>query len=373
MKTRQAVQFLLAGVAVMLHTCSWAFSVAFISPGRHDEAYWLSATRAMQAAATSLDIQLEVLYAERNPLRMVQLARDIGQRGRKPDFLMVVNEKQAAPAMLQLADKAGIPVFISFNDLTANQLAETGPPRTRYKLWLGSLAADNERAGELTMQALLNEAQRRFPGASKHLLMMAGDSSTPASTDRIRGARKALAKAGDQVELTQLVYGEWEKQRAFEQGQWLLRRYPEINLIWTANDEMAFGLEDALKRNGKDAGKQVLISSINNSPSAMQQRRDGKFAALAAGHFMVGAWSLVMLYDYRHGKDFAGEGLRQNAPAFSLISPDMAQRYLQRFAAGDFSGIDFKHFSKAANPALNRYSFAFGPLLNQESTWLSAR
>jgi hypothetical protein len=37
--------------------------------GAPDEAFWLSASRAMQAAASQLDIQLEVLYAERDPCR----------------------------------------------------------------------------------------------------------------------------------------------------------------------------------------------------------------------------------------------------------------------------------------------------------------
>ena len=42
--------------------------------------------------------------------------------------------------------------------------------------------------------------------------------------------------------------------------------------------------------------------------------RSGRLAALAGGHFMSGAWVLVMLYDYHHGHDFADESLQLVRP-----------------------------------------------------------
>lgn len=351
-------------VAIMLHSTAWAFSVTFISPGHHDEAYWLSATRAMQAAAQQLDIQLEVLYAERDPLQMVNLTRAVSQRRHKPDYLLLVNEKLTGPAMLSLADQAGIPSFLSFNELTPTQLQNSGQPRQRLKHWLGSLAPDNARAGALTMQGLLTEAARRFPaGTPLHVLMMAGDHATPASTERAAAAQRVLA-AYPAAKLTQRVYGEWERQRAIQQGLWLLQRYPQINLVWAANDEMAFGLEEAIRRSGRQPGREVLLSAINNSQQAMQERQRGRLSALAAGHFMTGAWSLVLLYDYQHGHDFADEGLLLQPAVFSAISATQALRFQQRFANNDFSRIRFRQFSKFANPALRHYNFRFSTVLD---------
>ncbi|MBV8678817.1 MAG: ABC transporter substrate-binding protein [Aquitalea sp.] len=351
-------------VAFMLHTSAWAFSVTFISPGRHDEAYWLSATQAMQAAAEQLDIQLEVLYAERDAQQMLKLARQVAQRSHKPDYLLIVNEKLAAPAMLDIADQAGIPSFVSFNGLTDTQLQATGQPRQRLKHWLGSLSPDNTLAGTLTMQEVLDSATRHFPpGTPLHVLMVAGDRATPASVERVAGARQALA-THPTAKLTQLVYGEWEHKRAMQQGLWLLQRYPEINVIWAANDEMAFGLEEAIRRNGKQAGRQVLLSAINNSRQAMNERAQGQLTALAAGHFMTGAWSLVMLYDYQHGRDFADEGLMLQPPIFSAMTTQQAQHFIQRFAQDNFRSIHFKQFSRVGNPALQHYAFRFSSLLN---------
>lgn len=364
MQVIHAIRLLVLVVAIMLHNQAAAFTVTFISPGQQNEAFWLSAVRAMQAAAGQLDIQLEVLSAERDPVQMVKLVQAVTQRRHKPDYLLLVNEKLAGPAMLSLADQAGIPCFLSFNPLTPAQLQTSGLPRQRLKYWLGSLTPDNAMAGSQTMKALLEEASRRFPpGTPLHVLMMAGDRSTPASTLRIEGARQMLATTPNAT-LTQLVYGEWERKRAMQQGIWLLQRYPQINLVWAANDEMAFGMEDAIRQSGKQAGKTVLLSAINNSPRAMQERRDDKLAALAAGHFMTGAWSLVLLYDYHHGHDFASEGLQLHPTIFSTVSRQQAQRFLQLFADNDYKGIRFRQFSKFANPALQRYAFGFSTLLN---------
>ncbi len=350
-------------VAIMLHSTAWAFSVTFISPGRHDEAYWLSATRAMQAAAQQLDIQLEVLYAERDPLQMVKLTRTVTLRRHKPDYLLLVNEKLTGPALLSLAEQAGIPSFLSFNQLTPTQLRNSGLPRQRLKHWLGSLAPDNATAGTLTMQGLLSEASRHFPpGTPLHVLMMAGDHATPASSERVAAAQRVLA-AHPEVRLTQLVYGEWERQRALQQGLWLLQRHPQINLVWAANDEMAFGLEEAIHRSGKQAGREVLLSAINNSQQAMVERQQGRLSALAAGHFMTGAWSLVLLYDYQHGRDFASEGLQLQPAMFSSISAPQALHFQHRFADNDFSSIRFRQFSKFANPTLQHYAFRFNMVL----------
>jgi ABC-type sugar transport system substrate-binding protein len=38
--------------------------------------------------------------------------------------------------------------------------------------------------------------------------------------------------------------------------------------VWAANDEMAFGMEEAIRQSGKQTGKTVLLSAINNSPRA---------------------------------------------------------------------------------------------------------
>ena len=69
-----------------------------------------------------------------------------------------------------------------------------------------------------------------------------------------------------------------------------------------------------------------------------------------------------MLYDYHHGRDFADEGLELQRSMFAEFTPQLAQRYIERFSGG-FDAVDFGRYSKAKNPRLKRYDFDFAQLL----------
>ena len=62
------------------------------------------------------------------------------------------------------------------------------------------------------------------------------------------------------------------------------------------------------------------------------------------------------------GRDFSAEGLEFNRTMFTLFDTRSAARFIERYAEG-FSAIDFRRYSKAANPKLVRYDFDFGQFL----------
>jgi ABC-type sugar transport system substrate-binding protein len=159
------------------------------------------------------------------------------------------------------------------------------------------------------------------------------------------------------VAFEQTVYGNWDRARAKEQAQGLLIRYPKVNAFWVASDLMAFGAMESAEAVGRVPGKDILFSAINNSPEVLQARIKGRISSLAGGHFTAGAWALVMLYDYHHGKDFKPLGLELRMPLFSLLDGDLAERFLARFGEEDFSSIDFRRFSRHLHPQLRHYDF----------------
>ena len=86
-----ASQVVLAVWVLLFPVYGWALSVAFINPGKSDEAYWVTVTQAMQAAASKLGITLEVTYLERDHAKAVEVARDIAARPsqRRPDYVLL--------------------------------------------------------------------------------------------------------------------------------------------------------------------------------------------------------------------------------------------------------------------------------------------
>ena len=357
---------MLLALAILLPQCCRAQSVVFINPGRSNETYWRTAAEAMEVAAGSLKMQLEVRYAERNPLQAITIAREVAARPKsaRPRFVVFANESGIAPEVLRTLEAAQIDNFMAFSGLHDAARSSLGSPREKYKYWLGSLEPRAEDAGYLTARALIDAAKTSsvaMTDGKLQLLAIAGDRSTPSSIARNAGMRRAVAESKDAVVL-QEVYGEWSRERAAEQMRVLMQRYPSARTVWAGNDEMAFGAMDAWRAKGGVPGRDGFFSAINTSAAALTAMRTGELSALAGGHFMAGAWALVMLYDYAHGVDFASEGLELTQPMFILFDPPAIDRFEKRFSAAQ-SPLNFRHYSKALNPRLKTYGFEINKLL----------
>jgi ABC-type sugar transport system substrate-binding protein len=340
-------------------------NIVFINPGKSNENYWVTAARAMEAAAANLGMKLETRYAERDHLKTIELARQIAAlpAAQRPDFVLITNDNGTGPELLRVLDGAGVKAFMVFSSIPASDRTGFGGPRERYKGWLGSLEPHAEDAGYLTAKALIAQARKanaKGPDGRIHMIAIAGDRTTPSSIRRNEGMQKAVAEAGDVV-VDQVVYAGWSREKAAEQAEWLYERHPAAKLVWAGNDLMAFGAMQAWEKRGGQPGKDAWFSGVNTSREAMEAIRSGRLAALAGGHYITGAWAVVMLHDYAKGRDFTDEGLELDRPMFTLFDARLAERYLG--FGEDFTRVDFRRHSKVVNKSLKRYNFEFGQLL----------
>ena len=347
-----------------------AQSVAFINPGKSDEIYWMTASQGMEAAAKSLGMNFEVQYAQREPLKTLEIARELAGRpaGKRPEYVVITDDYALADQLLKIIEPAGMKTFLAYSSIPTDQRGGTGSPRGKYKGWLGSLEPRAEDAGYLTARALIERGKREkafAPDGKLHMLAIAGDRSTPSSINRNQGMRRAVAEA-PMVVLDEEVYAAWNRDLAAQHADSLYRRHPDVKLIWAGNDLMAFGAMTAWEKRGGKPGVDAWFSGINTSTEALEAIKSGRLTSLAGGHFITGAWSLVMIYDYHHGRDFADEGLELRRPMFAEFTPELADRFIERFSSG-FDGVDFSRYSKVRNPKLKRYNFGFGQLLEPQS------
>ncbi|WP_395607785.1 ABC transporter substrate-binding protein [Pseudomonas sp. B22129] len=351
----------------VLITCAWllgsaygamahATSVVFLNPGMSTETFWVSYTQFMQAAAKDLGLDLRVRYSERDGQNTVNQARQVLQGNERPDYLVLVNEEYVAPQILRMARGSGVKLLMVNNSLTADQVQLLDAHRDTN--WIGSLVADDEQAGYLMLSDLLRQHGPVAPGVTIDLLAFSGAKNTPVSQLREQGLRRALAEH-PQVRLRQLVYGEWSRQRAFEQATQLFKRYPQTALVWSANDEMALGAMQALQGSGRTPGKDVLFSAANSSPAALKARLEGRLTTLVAGHFTLGGWAMVLINDDARGVDISAYGGRDRQEAlFQLIDARQAQRLL-----GPLPSVDFRGMSAVGKPSSYRYPFSLQWLL----------
>ncbi|MBD8238041.1 MULTISPECIES: ABC transporter substrate-binding protein [Pseudomonas] len=351
----------------VLITCVWllgstygamahATSVVFLNPGMSTETFWVSYTQFMQAAAKDLGLDLRVRYGERDVANTLLQAREVLQGSQRPDYLVLVNEQYVAPQILRMAEGSGVKLLMVNSALTVDQEQLLGT-RSGIRL-IGSLVADDEEAGYLMLRDLLRQHGPVAPGQSLDLLAFSGAKTTPGAQLRERGLRRALAEHPE-ARLRQLVYGEWNRERAFEQATQLFKRYPQTALVWSANDQMALGAMQALQASGRLPGKDVLFSAVNSSPEILQARLDGRLSSLVAGHFTVGGWAMVLINDDAKGVDISAHGGRDRQLAlFQLIDIPQARRLL-----GHTAPVNFRALSAQGKPASYRYPFSLQLLL----------
>lgn len=338
-------------------TLAWAQArvptMVFLNPGYTNERFWSDYSRYMQDAAGDLGVELEVLYGERDPERMLRNAQQVFA-GKHPDYLIFTNELFLGPALLRLFQNSDARLFALHSTLTEEQQALIGGSREYHRNWIGSLVPNDEEAGYLMARELIALTR----GKPAELLAFSGVNRTPSSTLRQAGLQRALSEA-PHIKLMQAVHGEWQEQRAYEQAIGLLPRYPAVSLIWSANDEMAFGV----LRAANELGRTLHYTALNNSERVLKARIDGRIDILASGHFLLGACALVMLSDHARGLDFAERGGKdQVASLLRTVDRVQSKQLLERLAQPDI-GMDFRQFSVLSQPQRQRYQCSIASLL----------
>ncbi len=348
--------------------------VTFINPGHASVdnptgQFWPEAGQFAQAVADDLGIKLEILYGNRDRVHLRQLLMDVIKRDHKPDYLLLVNERFALTSLFDAVDKSAIPFFLAYNHYSKFINRPQPTPREYHKYWLGSLLPDNEYAGYRLAKMLIASTG----GKPAKFLAYSGDTVTSASLLRTQGLQRALAES-PHAQLARLVPGEWRYDIPEQRTVSFLQRQPDINLIWAANGAMGLGaIKGVDKRDTREEStsinkpaRSITIASINWDADEIAALQQGQLYASVGGHFMTAGWSLIMLYDYHHGHDFAADGgVYQQRKIFEAVTRDTVPEYLPVLSTRQWDSLNFKVMSKTYNPDLQYYQFNLGTLLKR--------
>ena len=352
-KNRAAILCLTLLLLVLLPAVSLAQPIKFVLLQPFSSSFWENTVFFTRQAAQDMGVDLEVHNALGDPDRMLRQAQKALQG--KPDGLIFPAYKGGGEAIMQLADDLKIPTMLINSPISPSDLL----PRTKYKSWLGSVMPDDEMTGVLLMRQLAVEV-KRLGGDKINLLAITGELSDESSQARTRGLNKYIKYMPDLASV-KVVSGGWSLMKAHGAFSSYHESNPEVNAVWCANDEMALGVIKAKERLGIKTP--LVIGGVDWDVAALEAINDDRMQVSVGGHFLDGAWALILLYDYLKGKDFADERL-------TFVSPMMAvnKATLPRIAAlmglGD-SPIDFRAFSKAANPGLKGYTMNFQVVVDQ--------
>ncbi|OUR74811.1 hypothetical protein A9Q76_00165 [Arcobacter sp. 31_11_sub10_T18] len=331
-------------------------NVVFINPGKSNEVFWLNVSKFMQASANDFGFDLKIIYAQRNHFKMIEIMNDIVNQKTKPDFLIIVNENNMADKLLKISHKHKIKTMLILNDLSKKQKNELGQPREYFPYWIGTIIPDNIQAGYLIATSLIKNSKK------KHINMIAlnGDESTFAARQRYKGLKKALNE-NPHVNLYQKFIADWREDISESIMKRALLRYPQTDVIWASNDPMAIG---AINIKNKQ-NRKILVSGLNWSQDALLAIKKDDMVASVGGHYMIGGWAMVLLYDSINGKDFMEESVELKQNIFGIIDKSNYANYQKYFKDEDFEQIDFTKFSKTKNDNLKKYNFSLEEIFKQ--------
>jgi ribose transport system substrate-binding protein len=113
------------------------------------------------------------------------------------------------------------------------------------------LAGDNKEFGRKSAEFIA----KKLNGKGK-ILVIEGIPCT-VNTDRVEAAKEVFKKFPG-IEILDSQPGEWNQEKAFNVAQNLLVKHKSFDAIWAQDDDMALGVEQALKAAGRDKGVWML-------------------------------------------------------------------------------------------------------------------
>ncbi|HEV8239028.1 MAG TPA: ABC transporter substrate-binding protein [Thermoanaerobaculia bacterium] len=332
--------------------------VTFLNPGDKSDPFFDTLVSFMRRAASDLGVELEVVDGHRDHAKLRANARAAVERATPPEYLLLVNEQGLAVEVLPAASARGSKVLLLNEGLMVPDRQALGHPGERHPGWLGELVPDDRRAGQILAETLFEAARAGRGGRGGKLGVAAlGGSFTSSSLLRINGLRQAVNAAPDVV-LHEVVAANWQQDRAKSETARLLAAHPDLAVVWAASDQMALGAAEAIAAAGRVPGRDVLLGGIDWAPFAFDEVRRGTFNATVGGHFLDGAWAIVLLYDHHRRPQPGAIAEKSQLAVVTKSNVDDYERLFSRRQQ-----VDFRQFSKVHNPAQAAYRFGVDSLL----------
>ncbi len=329
------------------------FKVVFINPGNPDQNttgdFWSNVTLFMSAAASDLDIELVTYYAYRDHIFMKSIAEQVLIE--KPEFVILVNEKDQALPLIKRLTSANVKIFSLLNRISKSDYAQLS--KQQQSNIKGSVVPDNFGVGKKLLNGLLS-TYNQASNITKpiNLLALQGDYSTPASIAREQGLLSALS-ANNNINLIDSTVANWSSEQAYNKVKGIIKRTP-IDIIWAANDPMAFGAKKAISELA--LSYPVVIGGINWDVENPKY----PIALSFGGHVTLGAQAIIMLEGI-HTNNLPVEQTNQKLDIFESSISSHHAKFSELLATKSIDEYDFSQFSYSTDKPL---IFTIGNLLS---------
>lgn len=236
-----------------------------------------------KAQAESLGATMSINGAGGDVAKQVSILESILARGSDGVLIQPANVEGLQPVLAKFKE-AGIPYFFALKGMTtAEPVSQIIAPYTIEGTTVGKYVVDHFKDD---------------PGPIKTMIIsgITGDAS---STARVGAFKIELLKAC-KFEFVAEQPGQYRRQELFEAAQGMLAANPEIDLLFGANDQAAFGGLAALKAAGIE---DVTVVGIDGETEMFKLIKDGE-ALVTMNHLIpaIGKNAAQVMVDYLQGK-----------------------------------------------------------------------
>ncbi len=325
--------------------------------------FFSKVNRLIQKAGSNLDVEIKIVSTPLIYSELRSFLREFSDRY-SPDGFLCAGGGAATLNILKIAEELRIPM-VTYNSTVPDSEEKAGAPRERYKYWVGEIVPDDQYVGYLLAKELVRRA--RLKGINRiSMVAFAGTFHDYGSVERIKGLKKAVSEMPG-IELKQIFStGGYEYDVSRDKFRSVKEtRYPEANVFWCACDNIAFGVIDESREMGLVPGRDVIVGGVDWLSNVFERVLSGEMELSIGGHYMEGAYALVMLYDYLNGSDFARYGVSLHSEKMKAVDQSNALYYKHALSEENQHIYDFRRFSRIHNPRMGRYAFSVDRLIQK--------
>lgn len=275
-------------------------TVLFVNPSVVDDPFWSKVQAITKHAAEQLGFELHAIYGEGNRHIQLQELKKYLEYQDKPDYAMLILYPGAAVETIKMLEQYKVPFITLEETISGEEKQAIEAPGKKFKYWLGEVYHDNYQAGFELAKTLHQQIE---PKVEAKAVLINGHYGSE-SDMRARGAVDYFSSHG--VKVAQEVHASWSEKLSTEQTLKLFKRHANINIVWAASDLMAIGAMKACKSVCLD-DQNVVFGGFDWLSVGLQKVASGQTHASVGGHFMMGAWALVSLYDFQHKHPYWSE------------------------------------------------------------------
>ena len=331
--------------------------------------FWLQVEYFARLVAKSLNVELYVHQfsdGDKNRYQYAASIENVISKQFKPDAIVSIYWLHGETKLLELSKRLRIPLITFNSQLNASTINRIGRPRQKYRYWRAHLFPDDTAIGEQVAELLFNQISKQMP---INMFAIAGDTISSPSLDRLTGLQISL-KRYPNVNLLNIVYTDWDSLIAKHKMLSLLRRFDpnDVQLVWTASDQLANGVVSAIEHLGYMPGKHMFIGGVDWTPKSLNLIRQGKQLFSLGGHFVEAGKGIILAHEILHGYDFIDDlGTIQHSK-MTIINQHNIDKIEPKLNGGYLKSLDFKPLSKHYNSSRQKYQLDIENLLSIDTT-----